>query len=369
MRYRFRWMKLGYCGQSGISLVELLVAMAVGLILLAGVYQIFIGNTTSYSLNEDMSRLQENGRFAIQLLNREVQGAGFLGCLQDVSSFSSTLNDSDDFAYSFSNAIYGLEASGSTWSDDDGSVTPETAISDGGMGLTDPVKGSDILVLRGVQSEQTIVVTKNMNDVNAALQVTENLGKTKNGPLDEDGGDILLVSDCEAAVVFQTNSYTNANGNLVHNEGDPKIEPGNATKSFGHMFGPGAEVFFAQTVTYYIRDNATTGQPCLYRKVNQEDVEELVEGVENMQVVYGEDTDNDHRANKYVTAAGVSDWQDVVSVRIGLVMRTVDPILRGQLDTSTYDVDGDGVAEYDPADDRRMRLIVRSTMGLRNRLR
>ena len=103
--FRFRWIGSERCGQRGISLVELLVAMAVGLVLLAGVYQIFVGNTTSYSLNEDMSRLQENGRFAIQLLNRAAREAGFLGCLQDVDSVTSMLNDSADFLSDFTNAI------------------------------------------------------------------------------------------------------------------------------------------------------------------------------------------------------------------------------------------------------------------------
>ncbi len=97
-----------------------------------------------------LSRVQENGRFALHLIRNEVLGAGYLGCLQDVDELTSTLNDSTAFVLNFKQAIYGLEAIGAnTWADDVSTVTP-TATSTTGLALTAPVSGSDILVIRGI---------------------------------------------------------------------------------------------------------------------------------------------------------------------------------------------------------------------------
>ncbi|MFQ5469239.1 MAG: PilW family protein [Gammaproteobacteria bacterium] len=65
--------------QRGITLVELMVALVVSLILLAGVIQIFSSNQATYRLQEALSRLQENGRFAIEHLQKDIRIAGFPG--------------------------------------------------------------------------------------------------------------------------------------------------------------------------------------------------------------------------------------------------------------------------------------------------
>lgn len=61
----------------GFTLVELLVGMTIGLFLLGGVIALFIGTKQSYSATEAASRLQENGRYAIEVLSREIRKAGF----------------------------------------------------------------------------------------------------------------------------------------------------------------------------------------------------------------------------------------------------------------------------------------------------
>lgn len=229
---------------AGFSLVELLVAMAVGLILVGGIYQVFVGSTGTYSMNERLSRVQENGRFALYVLRNEVLGAGYLGCLQDVGELQNTLNDPSAFVFDFNQALYGLEATGAnTWADDTGSVTP-TATGTTDMALTSPVSGSDMLVIRGIDPSVMIETTKEMNTVSAELTVTPGLTDI----LAAGGNDILLVTDCEGATVFQTTNYTTANGNVVHNTGglpaptDPEY-PGNATQIFDHTFAEGSQVF------------------------------------------------------------------------------------------------------------------------------
>lgn len=63
--------------QNGFTIVELMVAMVISLILLAGVSQIFLSNRETYRVQSSLSRLQENARFAIDLLRSDISMAGF----------------------------------------------------------------------------------------------------------------------------------------------------------------------------------------------------------------------------------------------------------------------------------------------------
>jgi len=63
--------------QHGLTLVELMIAMVLGLVLVAGAIQLLVSNKQSYRLQDSLSRLQENGRFAIQLLSDDIRMSGF----------------------------------------------------------------------------------------------------------------------------------------------------------------------------------------------------------------------------------------------------------------------------------------------------
>jgi type IV pilus assembly protein PilW len=119
---------------------------------------------------------------------------------------------------------------------------------------------------------------------------------------------------------------------------------------------------------YYIANNDNT-EPSLYREslVTQAGnatsaAEELVEGVEDMQILYGEDTsqvslatcpDDGCSVDTYVAANAVTNWNRVVSVRVTLTMRTPEDNL---------------ATEVDAAGDRRIRKTFTMTIAVRNRL-
>jgi len=65
----------------GFSLVELLIAMALSAILLVGVVSIYANSKQTYNVQEGQSRLQENARFAMDRLSKEISSAGYMGCL------------------------------------------------------------------------------------------------------------------------------------------------------------------------------------------------------------------------------------------------------------------------------------------------
>ncbi|MEI6334684.1 MAG: PilW family protein [Methylococcaceae bacterium] len=341
--------------QTGLSLIEIMIALLIGAFLIGGVLQIFISSKQTYRMQEGLSRLQENGRFALDFLARDVRMAGFLGCSSQVTLTNklntSVLGTENYFLYnSFDKAIEGFEASSTTaW-------TP--AIN---AAITSPLGGSDIITIRRAD-DQGFTVTTHVFDTAAntsvltldATATTANLQSAKfltsaSPPANHCA--IAVVSDCSAAATFQVSAV--AVGTLSHNTGS-SCSPDNSTNNLGKAY-VGGQVYPINTVSFFIRNNPLTGsnqKPSLYRKVGSDDAEELVEGIENMQILYGVDTDTPFNGpNYYVTADNITstNWPKVVSVRITLTVRTID----GNLTTT-----GDG----------RIRRTFTSTIALRNRL-
>ena len=66
--------------QRGFSLVEIMVALVLSLFLVAGVIHLFLGTSQTSRFHEALSRIQENGRFATEILSRDIRMTGFTGC-------------------------------------------------------------------------------------------------------------------------------------------------------------------------------------------------------------------------------------------------------------------------------------------------
>ncbi|NCP03074.1 MAG: prepilin-type N-terminal cleavage/methylation domain-containing protein [Deltaproteobacteria bacterium] len=348
--------------EQGLTLVELLVALAIGLVLLGGVYQVFVSSTTVYRKNEQFARLQENARFAMEILGRNLRTAGYTGCSNQAGTIVNTLNDTS-FMFDFNVGLQGFDYTGPTVPSGVDALDYSPNL-DAAIPLTDLVEGSDIITIRSVATGNPILLETAMPDSSADLKVTDG---TSTALIDTN--DIVMISDCRNTAVFQVTNYTQANGNVVHNAGgtptpgDPDY-PGNLTKNLGQAFPPGSEIVKLSTTSYLIRNNPA-GVPALYR-AQYGQTEELVEGIERMQLRYGVDTTSDRQVDSYVSAAGVADWNQVIAVRVGLLVQgPIDG--KAAVDTNTYDLDADGAAEYDPPDERRMRRVFKSTFVLRNR--
>jgi type IV pilus assembly protein PilW len=128
---------------------------------------------------------------------------------------------------------------------------------------------------------------------------------------------------------------------------------------------------------YYIgkRDNTSTNPPALFRRQLGStgvagNAEELVEGVEDMQILYGENTNNDasNSADRFVPADQVSDWDNVVSVRVSLLVQSIEDNLVPDGQAYTFNgvvYDGTGGNGALPADGR-LRRVFTATINLRN---
>jgi len=114
IRLRNKQSSMSFKKQAGFSIVELMIAGTLGLILLAGVIQLFTGSQRTYTLQNELAGLQEDGRFALMVLERQVQKSSWNPDVVadpptaiDIASSTDGVNDSVTF--SFKGAIDGID--------------------------------------------------------------------------------------------------------------------------------------------------------------------------------------------------------------------------------------------------------------------
>jgi prepilin-type N-terminal cleavage/methylation domain-containing protein len=90
--------RTGIDGQRGFSLVEIMVSLVIGMLILAGILTVYLGNFTSFRLNSQMARLQEDGRFAMNLLEEDLRMAAYAGCVRTGLDFLDTPGAATDTA-------------------------------------------------------------------------------------------------------------------------------------------------------------------------------------------------------------------------------------------------------------------------------
>lgn len=331
----------------GFSLVELMVAMAISLLLLAGVIAIFASSRASYETTDKMSRIQENGRYALDQLTYDIRSAGYVGCSRASTYVSTSLKDSTELLWDFRDGpVRGFNyASHETWTPTAPAGTP-------------PADGSDILLLRmPVREAVPLRVQKDMTSGTDSIELPNVAGAFKSG-------DIALAYSCEAQAFFQVTGFSG--GILEH--AATGATPGNANDDISYAFRTNAEVVPVNTVVYYVDLNTAKTATSLYRKVGAGNAEELVEGVEQMEVDYGIDNDLDNAVDTYVTADNVTDWGRVFSVRVALLVRAMDQY-GSDKDTRSYKLlTGDTAVTVPAPNDRRYREVFTSTVSLRNKV-
>ncbi len=324
--------------QKGLSLVELMIALVIGLILLTGILQITITNSDNSRMHEQMSRVQEAGRFAIDILSKDIRMADFWGCASSLTKITNNLNPAGS-------GYAGLEFDNGVAGEDGASGGPDSITLSGAFGT-----GLTIQPPYGPQANSNVKVLAD-------------------NPLEQ--FQIVLLSDCLAGDIFEiTNANPGGSGTVDHNTGTVAIGPGNynpsATCASGHclskVYEGDASIYSLQSLTYSIQQ-AAFEEPKLVRSLNGGTPVELVSGVEDMQFEYGVDTDGDLVADIYntataVTAAGM--WESVISVKVSLLIRARETFMS---ESQTYNYNGSEVT----SNDRRLRRVFTTVVTIRNR--
>ena len=330
-----------------MSLVELMVGVALGLFLIAVMGVMYIGSRSTYIAQESGSRLQENGRFVMDTLAQDLRMSGFRGCW-GADAVNNTLNTPTALLYNYGQPVWGSHASGGNWA----------------PALTSPANdlgawtAGDLLVVRRPTGPGWSLIA-DMADAGAPLAITPTANFTQ--------GDLLVVADCGSASVLQaTNAGPGAAGSLAHGAGAGGVVPGVASQALSRAYGNDARVWRLQTRIYYLANSLRhPGEPALWvynHPVYDGGAQrtELVSGVERLAVSYGVDTDADFSADRFRSADQVTDWTQVVSAR-------VEVLLNGGIESSNSAVQPYvfGGATITPTD-RRQRTVMSMLVSLRN---
>jgi len=391
--------------QQGYTLVELLVAAALGILMLSVVLAIFMSSNTSFVATQGIAKSQETTRFAVSFLKRDIRLSGFRDCAGTTSTRLHLDDAVDSFPPSIENGIFGWEFNGTDAGDsytlayDD---APERftqaditrvrsankanadqwsgnfiqgAGNDAVLNLPaliagfEPLRGSDILSMSIAEPLATILQLQ-ANQRATELNIVDVAGNPEDSGIDE--GKILQVSDCSAVDIFQNTAADDES--FVSLQATTGGLPGNSIKAdfqWQKKWGRDATLYETTTKVYYVGTGAG-GKPSLFVYetncgfaagcgANQA---EVVEGVENMQVLYGEDIDQDGSIDRYLSADNVTDFRGVKSVKVSLLVRS-NNAGSGVASNQTYRLNGE-IAIAPPAA-REQRFVNTTTVFLHNR--
>ncbi|WP_096087317.1 PilW family protein [Agaribacterium haliotis] len=372
--------QLTFTRSAGLSLVELLVAMAIGVFILGGVVKVMVDSKDAFLFEQEVAYLQENARFAVDELGYELRQAGYFGCNQQ-GSMTNTLNatdDDDDWMFQ-TNGIRGYESSAPNLPSEFSSI----------------LSGTDALIVnRGERDDSTQVSS------HVPASATIHL----NGSQPFNKGEVLVIAnaDCSHMAAFQmTGPNSNNPAHLNHSKSNSMV-PGNCKKALsasstggnyscggpnepannvhGLEYGPGSAIMKFKSSGFFVANSDLNGMPTLFRVVLQStsssattQAQAFLPGVEDMQVIYGVDTnatDSDCEIDRYYSADQITKseadaasswigWNRVMAARVSLILRS-----KSEVYPSNTSVDLGGGFTYN---DRYLRQRVTSTVALRNR--
>lgn len=319
--------------QAGLSLIEIMVALVIGSLLLLGATSLLINNKRIYQTQDQLGRMQENARFAVQRMFHDISMAGYFGCTGVAGAITNNLQDplaTGGADYDVSHPVEGFDNATGNWLPS-GKIFSRTP-------ARTRAPGTDGITVRGMSGmsyylDSASPITSQTDDVKAVIPARMELDQA----IEKD--DYVMLADCKGADIFQVTAVTPDTGNktltLKHaRSGDNKTDSLHKlyqdyeNRDTGTTKKSVAKVARLNVNRYYIARGSKSGTS-LYRNN-----EELVEGVQDMQLLYGIDsaTDNNATPDLYVNAAGVgTNWSKIVSVKITL---TFEPVDRNFADTA-----------------------------------
>lgn len=311
--------------QTGLSLIELMIALVIGLVLLLGISTLIVQQNITRSEMDKSSRQIENGRYAMQMLHDDIQLAGFYGSYSPGNLVEAVIpNDPCDTV-----------PANLGWS----SATPlqvPVALFGYAGGTGDPTLGS---CLQDYLDDTAILVIRRTSTVSIPVAAA-----TPNATY-------LQVSNCStdaAPFVLGTDNF------ILRQRGcaattNPAIctSTNPATGLANEWTGLSCLRLYIVRIYYISRCTVCGSDTIPTLKVREiiggnATTIALVEGIQNMQFDYGIDTSGDGAPDTYDNTPDTADWPDVTAVRVNLLARNNDPTT-GYKDTKQYNLGGAGI--------------------------
>ena len=332
--------------QLGLSIIEIMIAMAISAVVIAAVVQVFLSNRQAYNLNESLARSQENGRFAVDIIGNMLRQSGNYGCVSEsIPTLQNVLTHTD--AIGNTNPIQTTTTINFPMSQDG---------VDGGNTAFDAPDSITILFPKSNTATVDWTVKPAANAANRTL--TLNNGGTFQP------GDLVMVSNCQFTDYIALKSGS-TNNRLVDNDNALR------TDFFLRQDLP-SFVTEVEMTHLYVEDEILKARR-LFKTDSGINVQEdeLLPGVENIQFVYGVDTDvrQDFVVDYFgdITAVMAAGHEDgIIAVRMSLltVSGGNDTAQNITSEPQTIDFGGQELAMAD----RRLRKVFETTISLRNRM-
>jgi len=392
----------GLGGQRGLTLVELMISITLGLVVVGAVSYLYIGSRGAYRGNESLAHIQEAGRFAMDSITRDIRRAGALGCgtLASVAS-GGTVTPTSIVRPANATALLAVDATTSVagFAPASYSTVPTTTAWTPPAGAP-AYWGGDVLQLQ-IGYGAPARITGNPDPVGLTIPIADN---TKS-PFS--AGDMAVVANCSAATIFMVTAVATttapaanlsygagsaaAGGNGVLGGATPVLSPPQ-TPAFTSDTLP--TVLHFDQVTYYlgiVPNSVSTafpnGQPALYRySLRTNTAEEIVENIEDLDIVYGVAGTAAPNISlsagdlKHAGLMGAADWANVVSIRVSVLavgdQGSFQPAAAGQTTQTvlfrtdpTVDNSSTLVADAAVPPDGRLRQAFTATAAIRDRLK
>lgn len=292
----------------GFSLLELLIAAALGVVLVAAVVQLFAGSSRGNAALAGQALLQESARHAVALLSRSARNAGYLGCGgRDglVNGLSGAWREIVEF--DVSRPVEGFDGQGPNWNPDIGILPTVGGSARAFAGnRIDPAElraGSDVVVFRRLEAPGRPLA----RSLSTVLDPVTGDGEEPRVTVDDgfafETDDFVVVSDCRQSALFRIGTISTV-GRIATLSRPSSSGPfwNRARQSlsrddqpFGSRVGPeGAAVGRVVTEIYFVARGAGVNNRgdsvwSLWRKTAADRPAELVQGVDDLQVLFGVD--------------------------------------------------------------------------------
>ncbi len=341
--------------KSGLSLLELMLALAIGAVLIIGIGRVFSVSNASYRITEEFARLQENTRSSLSLMAADIRMAGFVPCGKtEISNNPLNIQQDDWWGHLFQHGIRAYDG-------DIANTEFPLAIRD------QAVNGADALIIYRAGSQTASLDHTSVHGKKLTLKRKQ----TKDWLED---ASLLIVCDSFHTTLFQASDISHDDQSVITiAPTTADIKPGNKVDEIDYSYEQGAQVVNYEPTIYFIAKSVSADGYSLFREylnISKGKLtsrrEELVTGVENMQLQFGLDLfAEDGIADEYFPASHINQyyqWEDVLSVKIGLLFATQDG-MRKQFDSNEY-ILADTLVSVNK--DRRKRYINHFIVSVRN---
>lgn len=305
--------------QRGFTLIEIMIVLTISAIMLLGVAKIFDITKRGYFATELQTRMQENARLAMYFISRDFRQAGLMGCRNGLAASAGSPLGTENLLVTTSTASHEDNfLTGSGASTQLNIVTAERVTASPSAWVpSGAIAGTDAITIRGAFSPGRLT-TATASGTSISINNSDGFFIPATGTT----LDRLLITDCrQLSIGGVATAATNS------------VTLGTALTG---IYPVGSEVFKLDTAVYFIQNNAA-GIPGLRRRLSDSPAQEIIEGVENMRILFGQDTNNDARPDEFLPAndAGLN-MNNVVALRVAILVRAL-----------RNDVDGAFAQSYD----------------------